>query len=370
MESCWDWGRMDSYMARHVQLHILGRRRGGGRRRRVAADGGSVVSTDDGQEEHDSLSTLMLWRCLGGHPWTSSLRHLVLADIPGRGFSGVHHPLPPLPSLQQLWFNGCREMRRLPRGMLLSQLTALKDLKIVDCPELTFASVDAGIRSVPSLESLVILRCPKLAMPAPQPSSPHVIPDSSDQEDRSSPPPPPAAPPPPPLFPRLRHLHVDDIRLLTRWVLVDHNPVFTSLRYFALSQSELTCLTAEEEGVLSTLASSFRCLAFYDCPNLEKLPADLKGLLPNLKVLIIQDCPKFRCLPAGRGLPTLLEMLSIKRCPELSRRGSTRETIGTTTRWRISFASPFYPDLLGLLVLTNWYAQYSNVINHLRRAFD
>ncbi|MQM01940.1 hypothetical protein Taro_034698, partial [Colocasia esculenta] len=109
---------------------------------------------------------------------------------------------------------------------------------------------------------------------------------------------------------------VDDLKILTPWLLVDQNMILTSLRILVLREFALTSLTPADERALKTLAPSLQCLMFHTCPNLEHLPADLRGLLPNLKCLVMSECPKLRHLPAEE-LPEVLEVLAINECPEM-----------------------------------------------------
>ncbi|ESW05685.1 hypothetical protein PHAVU_011G200900 [Phaseolus vulgaris] len=57
-------------------------------------------------------------------------------------------------------------------------------------------------------------------------------------------------------------------------------------------------------------------LTLKNCPKFESLPRNMNMLLPSLKRLWIEDCPRLELFPGG-GLPSNLEVLTIKDYPKL-----------------------------------------------------
>ncbi|XP_072983407.1 uncharacterized protein [Typha latifolia] len=104
------------------------------------------------------------------------------------------------------------------------------------------------------------------------------------------------------------------------------------------SLSSLEILTIEKCPKLKSFApaeelSGLQDLAIRDCTNLVSLPADLIRIR-SLKSLYISRCTSLRALPE-KGVPSTLESLTIKGCPQLRNRchkgGADRPKISHVT---------------------------------------
>ncbi|KAG4957681.1 hypothetical protein JHK85_044061 [Glycine max] len=60
-------------------------------------------------------------------------------------------------------------------------------------------------------------------------------------------------------------------------------------------------------------------LSFSNCPQLESLPGSMHILLPSLKELRIDDCPRVESFPEGGLLPLSLTYLRISNFPNLKK---------------------------------------------------
>ncbi|KAA8549952.1 hypothetical protein F0562_001640 [Nyssa sinensis] len=151
-----------------------------------------------------------------------------------------------------LTISTCTELKYLPDG-LLQNLTSLKELKIIDCDELTFLTQEQNLHKLSSLEYLEICCCPQ--------------------------------------FKSLK----DEYLLST-------------LKSFRIVSCP--CLTSlpEEMQHLSTL----HLLDVWNCPELSSLPG--KDMPASLQLFWVRRCPalKERCHDKGEDWPKILHIPNIR----------------------------------------------------------
>lgn len=204
---------------------------------------------------------------------SSLLAHLKIGGCPDLRIGHLQK----LNSLYSLVISDCPNISSLPEEALCS-MTALEELTISDCRELT----SLQFQTLVTLKRLTIENCPKL-------NSSSLLPSSS-----------------------LEYLEINNISAVAGF-LQNLNSLLV-LRIHECPQ--LTSFAGEEEELQKL--SSLQSIHIHDCVNLQLLPAALHSLT-SLEHLYLQNCPQIQSLPEN-GLPSSLTVLDIRRCPVLEDR--------------------------------------------------
>nr|XP_009618104.2 putative disease resistance protein At3g14460 [Nicotiana tomentosiformis] len=117
----------------------------------------------------------------------------------------------------------------------------------------------------------------------------------------------------PELVPQARYLTVKSFNILTR-LLIPKGTEELKINddFFNNSDSK-----SENLDILSVAQMTSLCaLQISDCKKLKSLPEHMQELLPSLKELFLNNCPKIESFPEG-GLPFNLEVLKIQHCKKL-----------------------------------------------------
>ncbi|XP_039129247.1 putative disease resistance protein RGA4 isoform X2 [Dioscorea cayenensis subsp. rotundata] len=185
-------------------------------------------------------------------------------------------------SLHSLSINDCS---RFSLSAALQNLTSLERLSMHHFEELV-SWPDEMFRGLESIRSLIIWSCKNLT-------------SASSQGDCG------------PLF-------LEDLCVSNCDALIELPKCPTSLKKLVVSNCLSIKSLCSDMGHLTALAH----LELFECPKLESLPEGMQGLT-SLKYLYIQDCPALKSFPQGlqQLLPTL-KLLKINGCPKLERRCS------------------------------------------------
>jgi hypothetical protein len=115
---------------------------------------------------------------------------------------------------------------------------------------------------------------------------------------------------------QLEQLYVDSISAVLTAPICSHLAATLHKLRFSRDQSATTFPEEQERALL--LLTALQYLGFCECKNLQSLPRGLRGL-SSLKRLVIESCKKILSLPPKEGLPTSLEDLAVWRCsPEVT----------------------------------------------------
>ncbi|CAJ1978022.1 unnamed protein product [Sphenostylis stenocarpa] len=93
-------------------------------------------------------------------------------------------------------------------------------------------------------------------------------------------------------------------------------------------------------------------LSIRKCPEFESLPGNMHMLLPSLKKLCIEDCPRLESFPEG-GWPSNLKEMELENCSRLveSLKGALRDDPSLETLWIGEVDAECFPEE-GLLPLS------------------
>ncbi|KAG1347314.1 disease resistance protein RGA2 [Cocos nucifera] len=175
-------------------------------------------------------------------------------------------------------------------SLCLSNLHALKQLHLEDCPEMKLVG---GLQFLTTLETLELTKCPKL-MESSEPVQLH-----EEQGLRV-----------------LHWLRIDDTILLQNpWILLGSLP---SLQHLWICPCHRMTNFTEEHELWFQQLTSLQHLEIQDSRSLESLPTSL-AKFSTIRRLIIRTCPNISSL-LGNELPTSLKELLIERCPLLKDR--------------------------------------------------
>ncbi|XBI14237.1 hypothetical protein VPH35_140853 [Triticum aestivum] len=196
------------------------------------------------------------------------------------------HTIKPFPA--SLTYLVIDEESSMQSMALLSELTCLTDLRLVDCENLTVDGFNPLITV--NLNYLCVYNtgnCRSRSISADLFSELVVARTSLSLPAGSF---------------QLEHLKVDCISAVL--VAPICSILAATLRYLRFSfDQRAESFTGEEDGALQLLTSLYY-IKFEDCPNLPCLPQVLHSL-PSLRILDIERCPQIRSLPKG-GFPTPL----------------------------------------------------------------
>jgi hypothetical protein len=126
---------------------------------------------------------------------------------------------------------------------------------------------------------------------------------------------------------QLEHLYVDSISAVLAPPVCSLLATTLQELYFSFDR-RMESFTEEEQNALHLL-TSLEVLHFYHCLGLPSLPEGLHRL-SSLCRLSVNNCPQIRSLPRWEGLPTSLYQLQIIRCPEI--RSLPKDGIPTSLR--------------------------------------
>ncbi|KAG6526856.1 putative disease resistance protein RGA1 [Zingiber officinale] len=175
-------------------------------------------------------------------------------------------------------------------SVCLSNLTALKNLELQNCPELILLG---GFQSLGNLKLLKVTKCPKLNESSQPLEEPYV------EEGLRS----------------LSYIITDESIINHVWVIVGRAQAVKSL--ILANCEHLKHFKPELEEWFQQL-TSLQELQFVSCPDLQRLPANLETVF-SIRRLIITHCPSIDSLPEN-GLPISLKELKIYGCRKLKDR--------------------------------------------------
>jgi Leucine-rich repeat (LRR) protein len=186
-----------------------------------------------------------------------------------------------LSSLQELHISFCHNLESIPE-CVLQGLSSLQVLKFHYCSSLK--SLREGMTNLTCLESLEIIHCPNLILPATMNK-----------------------------LTSLRQLRIyGEYENETLLNVLEGIP---SLQYLSLSEFPSLVTLPDWLGTMTSLQT----LQIKWCPQLTSLPVWL-GTMTSLQTLTIRNCPKLSSLPASFKELINLHELSIYGCPKLEKR--------------------------------------------------
>ncbi|XBI42343.1 hypothetical protein VPH35_126686 [Triticum aestivum] len=204
------------------------------------------------------------------------------------------HTIRPFPaSLKTLEIFGESGMQSMA---LLSNLTCLTRLKLVDCENLTVDGFNPLVRV--NLDTLAVYnrdKCPSCTISVDLLSELVVARTNLSLHVGSF---------------QLKELTLDSISAVLVAPICTLLAATLEMLEFRHDQRAESFM-GEEEGALQLL-TFLNFLYFGDCPNLPSLPQGLHSL-PSLEQLRVEGCPQIRCLPKG-AFPTSLQLLAVRSC--------------------------------------------------------
>ncbi|XP_071678703.1 uncharacterized protein [Lolium perenne] len=234
--------------------------------------------------EDGGLSDLRVLQSFNGSRCGKLFSQWPMGEVGGGG-----HAINPFPTcLKELYIWSEPSMQSMG---LLSNLTSLTSLTLIDCSELT----------IDGFNPLITVNLKKLYVRNEEGIS--IAGDLLSEIARSK------------LMSagsfQLEHLGVDSISAVLTAPICSHLAATLHTLRFSHDQ-RMTTFTEEQERAL-LLLTSLQHLGFYVYKNLQSLPRGLRGL-SSLKSLVIERCEKILSLPPKEGLPTSLEELAVLFC--------------------------------------------------------
>jgi hypothetical protein len=184
---------------------------------------------------------------------------------------------------------------------LLSNLTSLTSLQLVDCGNLIADGFNPLIASV-SLKEFIVYNT---GIDGPRSVAADLFSELAVASSAKL------------LLPsagcfHLKYLSVDSISAVLAAPICSLLATTLQILHFHFDQ-RVESLTEEEENALQLL-TSLSSLFISDCPGLPSLPQGLKSL-SSLHSLFVNKCPQIQSLPTWEGLPTCLWKLDVTFCP-------------------------------------------------------
>jgi hypothetical protein len=212
--------------------------------------------------------------------------------------SKIAWALPKLTNLKELWV--VEEPCFLSMA-LLSNLTSLTSIELVDCNNITSDGFNPLIAAV-SLEKFNVYNT---RIDGPRSVAADLFLELAVASRAKL------------LLPsagcfHLKYLSVDSISAVLAAPVCSVLAATLQILYFCFDQ-RVESFTEEEESALQLLTSLIR-LSFWDCPGLPSLPQGLQSL-SSLFDLSVWGCPQIQSLPTWEGLPTSLWQLEVRSCP-------------------------------------------------------
>ncbi|XP_044499372.1 putative disease resistance protein At3g14460 [Mangifera indica] len=218
-------------------------------------------------------------------------------------------------ALTSIYIIVCEELKSIAESF--DNSTCLRKISLFDCKNLE--SLPSGLHHLPCLESIYIIKCPKLSVREGVPTSLRqlLINECEDGKGMG-------------MLASLKHLIIWDLPQLKS---ISDLTNLTSLKYLFINKlpqleliPNLSGLTSLEDLQISKCPriksipslsglTSFQELEIADLPQLESIQ-DLSNLT-SLEDLQISECPKLRSL---QTLPSSLQSLQITDCPLLIKR--------------------------------------------------